>query len=361
MTVLERPYYFITVLWGKRFRDYFLDYALASLLSPNNLPALQTKIRSKFLVATRPDDFAALNNSPLVTEAKKYVDFALVKIPPCPPVVHGCTHMGIGHKLACQRAYEDKAYVAILSPDSIFSDGSISALAKHAADGKKLVLAPACLRIAEEPFLAKLRAMDVIGKRGRPITVTGRQIARAMMGSLHSASMIHEWHSSLVSTSKAIPCTWFRIPGEDGLLVYCLSWAPLLIDYAAFKRHDTSCLENWTIDGDYVFKNLGSPDDVHVSRDSDEIFYAGFTPQKEQAVNLGMSFVNGPRSELDKFKGDCLNKSYYSGIFDPLKQKIFHEPVRIHARDVNEAWEQVERRTSELIERHTASPEKAAA
>ena len=36
----ERPFYFIVVLWGERFRNYFLDFALASALSPGNIPAL---------------------------------------------------------------------------------------------------------------------------------------------------------------------------------------------------------------------------------------------------------------------------------------------------------------------------------
>ena len=37
--VLERGFYFIVVLWGERFRDYFLEYCLPSLLSPGNRSA----------------------------------------------------------------------------------------------------------------------------------------------------------------------------------------------------------------------------------------------------------------------------------------------------------------------------------
>ena len=38
---LDRPFYFMVVLWGERFRNYFLDYCLASALSPGNIPALE--------------------------------------------------------------------------------------------------------------------------------------------------------------------------------------------------------------------------------------------------------------------------------------------------------------------------------
>src|ERR1700761_9260865 len=60
---LDRPFYFIIVLWGRTFRNYFLECCLASLLSPGNIPALNTSTRSKFLIATRPDDWAALRDA----------------------------------------------------------------------------------------------------------------------------------------------------------------------------------------------------------------------------------------------------------------------------------------------------------
>ncbi len=56
----DRAFYFIVVLWGARFCKYFLEFCLASALSPGNLPALKSSRRSKFLIATRPDDWAAM-------------------------------------------------------------------------------------------------------------------------------------------------------------------------------------------------------------------------------------------------------------------------------------------------------------
>ncbi len=61
--MLDRPFYFILVLWGERFRNYFLDLCLPTLLSPRNLPALATRPRSKFLICTRPHDWAAMTGS----------------------------------------------------------------------------------------------------------------------------------------------------------------------------------------------------------------------------------------------------------------------------------------------------------
>ena len=63
---LDRPFYFIVVLWGERFRKYFLDFCLASALSPGNIPALLASRRSKFLIATRPEDWAAMRETQML-------------------------------------------------------------------------------------------------------------------------------------------------------------------------------------------------------------------------------------------------------------------------------------------------------
>ena len=82
--VIERPFYFIVVLWGERFRRYFLDLCLPTLLSPGNLPTLATAQRSKFLIFTYSDDIAAIKLAPIFALLEKYVDPVFLEIPPCP-------------------------------------------------------------------------------------------------------------------------------------------------------------------------------------------------------------------------------------------------------------------------------------
>src|SRR5438067_12634743 len=93
VTVLARPFYFIVVLWGERFRNYFLDLGLPTLLSPGNLPALKTDPRSKFVICSPAEDWAALHAAPVVRLLEQYVDVAHIDIPACPPGVSGCVHM----------------------------------------------------------------------------------------------------------------------------------------------------------------------------------------------------------------------------------------------------------------------------
>src|SRR4051812_26651627 len=95
--VLDRPIHFIVVLWGEHFRNDFLEYCVASLLSPGNLPTLSTQAPSKFLIATRPDDWAAIRSTAIFRQLERYIIPVFVEIPPCPPHQH-YAHMGLGHK-----------------------------------------------------------------------------------------------------------------------------------------------------------------------------------------------------------------------------------------------------------------------
>ena len=67
------------------------------------------------------------------------------------------------------------------------------------------------------------------------------------------------------------------------MIIHSFSWAPLLVDYSAIKKHDTSTFENWTLDGDYIFQNFKNIDLIHVVEDSDEIMLVSFTSEKRIA------------------------------------------------------------------------------
>jgi len=97
---LSRPFHFILVLWGERFRSYFLDLCLPTLLSARNLPSLKTQERSKFLICTRPEDWAAMQASRIFQLLERYVDPVYLEIPSCPVAARACMHMGIGHRRA---------------------------------------------------------------------------------------------------------------------------------------------------------------------------------------------------------------------------------------------------------------------
>ena len=354
---LDRPFYFIVVLWGEQFRKYFLDYCVPSLLSPGNLPALNTSRPSKFLIATRPQDWAVMAETRIFQSLKRYVEPVFIEIPACPSDRSGCQHMGIGHSIACDIAHRDKAFGTVLTPDCMLSDGSVARLQELARNGTELVLT-AALRFGEEPFLARLREQGLLtdedrAKTGTPLVIPGRQMVYAAVNGLHSETLAYEWNAPGVLVIS--PAAWWRVPGEDGIVLHSLSWAPLLLDYAAVDDHDLSTFDQWTLDGDYLFNNATKMKKVHVIQDSDEVFLASWAPLADRPVTRW-------RFPFEKLiAGNFFRRSFHSNFFDPLKRKLFFQPVRWHSKALNEQWDIVEQRAARELSKCIEPPEKTGA
>jgi hypothetical protein len=348
---LDKPFHFIVVLWGERFRNYFLEYCLPSLLAPGNIPALAGRGRHKFMIATRPDDWLAMKATPIFSLMERYIIPVFLEIPPCPVGRSGCEHMGVGHKLALDIAYRERAYASVLTPDCMLSAGTVARLQEHARAGIKLVLVPA-LRFGEETFLGHLTARGAIpcnnpGERTSPLSISGREMVLAAVNGLHNETLAYEWDAPYFV--PIAPAAWWRVPGEDGIVLHSLSWAFLLLDFEALGRHDTSTLDNWTLDGDYLYKNFGRIEQIHVVQDSDEMFLASWGPMSEIPFRPFFMFKIpwiGAWLKAGQFR-----HSFYNGIFDPLKQEIFHKAVRWHAKPLNQRWVGVEERAARALSR----------
>jgi hypothetical protein len=349
--VIERPFYFITVVWGRGYCDQFLQYCVASLLAPGNIPALCTRRRSRFLIGTLRADWDYMRATPIFRELERYVEAVLIEIPPRPADTLACVHMGVGHVAACGMAHADKAYGVILAPDSVISDGTVRNLQKHAAAGIELVWV-AALRFGQEPFLGHLYATGALSEEDRsqsckPLAISGRALVLAGVNGMHSETLTYEWDSSyFVNGPSAV---WWRVPGENGIVLHSLSWAPLLLDFAAARTHDTSALETWTIDGDYVFKNLGASPKMHVVQDSDEMFYCGWSALTDRPYPLAPRFTNRFAWQNSLAKADEFRRAFHSPLYDPLKRSKFFLPVRWHANPINSRWRRVERRSQRIL------------
>jgi hypothetical protein len=62
----------VTVL-GKGVRRYFLDFCLASLLAPGNIPAIADKSSARMLIATNVEDWQELQTEPTFIAAKRLI------------------------------------------------------------------------------------------------------------------------------------------------------------------------------------------------------------------------------------------------------------------------------------------------
>jgi hypothetical protein len=187
---------------------------------------------------------------------------------------------------------------------------------------------------------------------GTPVVVTGRQMVYAAVNGFHSQTLAYEWDApGLLPVSAA---AWWRVPGEDGIVPHCLSWAPLLLDYGSIAAHDTSTLDQWTLDGDYLFNNSGNIKRMHVVQDSDEIFLASWGPLAEGPLTKTRFPFEG------RLAGHFFRQSFYGGFFDPLKRKLFFLPVRWHSKPLNDKWTAVEQRAMRILLDWVKPPDDAA-
>jgi hypothetical protein len=349
--IVERPFYFCVVLWGERFREYFLEYCLPSLLAPGNIPSVATRQPSKFLVATRPDDWAAMRTTAIFKRLESHIEPVYVEIPPCPPGRSGCEHMSIGHKLASEISHSNKAYTVFTYPDSMLSDGAIARVQALAREGKQLVVCT-LLRSGEEPLLENLRSRNLIPSEsrrdsGNALVLPARDLAWAAINGLHHETLSFNWEAPYFVVRPT--GMWWRVPNEDGLVLHCFNWPPLLLDFAAVEKLDTSTLDHWTIDGDFLYRNIGDSRSIYAIDDSDEAFLTSWAPLTEKLESIRqISFL---KSEVmrDLIHAAQTRRTYYGPYNDPLRCRLFRRTVRWHSRAVTEAWKPVELKAAQAL------------
>jgi hypothetical protein len=356
-----RPFYFIVAFWGERFRDFLADFCLPTLLSPNNIPCLTGGRRNRFIFCTTPEDWGILQQTPIFSMLARHVEPVLIEVPPAPPGRSACEHMGLGHKLALQMAHRAGAYSVFLTPDLMVSDGTMAAVERHARSGRTVVLTVA-LRFGEEPLFERLADMGLVnpGERlsqlGRPLSITGREMVAAGVPSFHSETQTYEFNAPYFA-SLPVAC-WWRVPGETGIVLHSLSWCPVLLDHSIVEQHDTSVLDWWTIDADYVYRNFGDRPDAYIVTDSDEMMLVSWAPMADRPRRLGRGVVKALPIAGEWAKGAIVRSAMTSGLFDPLKQRIFFSPVRWHAGGIGPAWPVTEAEATRILERFV--PELAA-
>ncbi len=348
----------MVVVWGEHFTDLLLQFCIPALLSPNNIPALHNR-GNRFLIATTDEDWQRIEVHPVAALLRQHAELVFIRIPPPAEGVSFHLHMGVGHKLATQMAFEHRVYAVVLTPDLIVSDGSIALAQKHATEGVHLVLMPA-LRFGEEPLfehLAKLGVASIdsrLGDHGRPLVATGRQLAWAGIRSFHSETLTYEWDASHFS---AFPqACWWHVPGEDGIVLHSLSWFPLILDYKAVAEHDSSVMDSSTIDGDYLDRNFGPGARMYVVEDSDEAMLVSWAPLAERACSLA------PNPEFERpligewLKGLRFYEALCDPRFDPLKRNLFARPVFWHGGEINEPrWRAAEGMAARILRKYAGT------
>lgn len=286
----------------------------------------------------------------IYNELSKYLKVEFYNIPNCPKGLSSCIHMGIGHKILTEEAYNHKALAVLLTPDLLLSDETLKFI-EYLATKKYEVVLTTALRFGTEPLFKNLKKNKNLSNhkinRTIPLKITSRELVKSCLKSLHSQTASYEFESDAYSEFP-VATWWWANNKKDGMLIYSFSWAPLLVDYSALSSHDTSMMEDWTIDGDYIYKNFPN-NKIYVSRDSDEVMLVSWGSLKIGEVSLNKRKIFKISFFKNYLKSMILANTFENKSIDPLKRKIFIDPAYWHIKDLDSSWNNIEKITKKII------------
>lgn len=320
-------FHVLMVVWGDSFIDSMVRLTIPTLLYSGNLPALCARHTCKFVICTRGEEERRIRNEPAVARlaALMPVEFVLFD-----PALAGETYkaMSDAHHRACLDARREGAKVIFASPDGICADGSLAKVREYAEMGKAAVVCPGP-RLTEETLVpALLPRIET-----RP--VTRRELVSLMRQHLHPQLKRNFVTSYNFAT---FPTFLFWSLGAKGLLMRGLHLHPLMIDFARVDGLET--LAETTMDTILLGRGIANWSDIHVETDSDNIFVCSHTPR-----STTYSVENFERFHVERFH------HVSSGpLFNGLNRIFFSKALKLHAGDLDEEWERVERETAWLAD-----------
>jgi hypothetical protein len=332
--------------WGEEYRRYFVDFCLASLLAPGNIPAIRDKSSARLLLATTDGDWAELQTEPLFLVAKTLIPVEHV------PFASGANwdarmgSMSEGHRLLAQRMFADRAQGVFLHPDMVASTGYLESLQRLWGRGFAAIMFMA-VRFTNEGALNEINASRNVPAT-TPLSFSPNELVRLILRHMHSEMQRGEFDKPFYDYG----CSFYfwKVGRGADLVLHCGSWVPALMDYARLAVHDDSSLETDTLDGDYVNKNFSDERDFYYSHDTDELLFISFTPESSQHYSLAPLALYRLSYLRSRLKIVGAHNFLYAQAPDWLKEKQFRLPVRFHGGDsTEEQWRAAEARSAGII------------
>jgi hypothetical protein len=355
----RRPFCFLTQFWGQRYRNYFVDFCLPSMLAPGNLPLLQAADGHRFLIAAPKEDWVAIEHLPIMEKARKHVTPTLIETPAPSEASYETVlrHQTYGLKRVLEAAYGYQSFGSAVWPDTILSDGVVAALLRFVEAGHHLVMQPT-IRLAEEGVLSDLAAMRMLPAEERcpsiaeAIVVPPRIVADLSIRHLHpDVAIFEEGHSC---QPPCPPYRFWRVPNRQGIILHVFSATPILMDFAVVPPDHAQCLEEWDWESVYIGRTFSHCGGLYVVSDSDECGILSITPTAiSRASRLPTNRFGGhwmPKLALLHDLRESL-AAYTRRQSDTARRDLFRASVCWHADDMDDVYLEVQKRIEQLIHR----------
>src|SRR5579871_1149818 len=224
----DRPIYFGVAVWGETFRLYLVHHLIGSLLADGNFPA-DIGRRKVLLVCAPAEDWRFISAALTARGCDRFISVEWIEF--VPDRSRPITSMSAAHSKCFRRAFDDCAFLSMLSPDAMYSVGFVEYLDRAIRTGRCLVLCPA-FRVEERAFFKALGIDDPSNNNegNRPISVSAVQLTDASIASFHSEILTSNINERCFNS---FPNNFHIQEGARSWFVSKnLSWSPVLIDLA---------------------------------------------------------------------------------------------------------------------------------
>jgi hypothetical protein len=355
----RRPFCFLTQFWGQRYRDYFVDFCLPSMLAPGNLPLLKAADGHRFLIAAPIEDWDAIEHLPGMERAREHVTPILIETPAPSETGYEAVlrHQTYGLKRVLEAAYGYQSFGSAVWPDTILSDGLVAALLRFVEAGHHLVMQPT-IRLAEEGVLRDLTAMGMLPAKEKcsntaeAIVVPPRIVADLSIRHLHpDVVMFEEGHPC---QPLRPPYRFWRVPNRRGIIMHVFSATPILMDFAVVPPDHAACLEEWDWESVYIGRTFSDCGGLYVVADSDECGILSITPTSIKraafppTIRFGAHWM--PKLALLHDLRNSL-AAYTRRQRDTARRDLFRASVCWHADDMDDVYSKEQVRIEQLIAR----------
>jgi hypothetical protein len=182
----RQPVRIVVYAWGQSYVDRLLNYAVASLLAPGNLPALVDGFDCTLVVVTEEKLFAYVTSHPLIERARSLCAVRLISLD---DAIGEPWQYGMSVAYALFRGFADlgpamtETYMLFLNADFALADGCYKRLIPYLKRGDRVILSPSYCVVEEEvePLLRRIRD-DGNGV----LAIPPRQLARMIIDHRHN-------------------------------------------------------------------------------------------------------------------------------------------------------------------------------
>jgi hypothetical protein len=320
---VSHRYRFILPVWGEKFVERFLRFALPSQLAPGNLPALPAD-RCTYHVFTPTKDARRMCAAPSFQRLQRLVPTVLE---PIDDVYLGYAYAAMTecHNRGLARGCNQDCAFVFVTPDSLWSDGSFRHFHELTESGKRAILL-ACTRINAEEALAELAS-----KPADPgLRLTGRQVVALTIKHLHHSFQAYQW----TENGNRGPGHFRFAVGRDGILVRATHLHPVVI-----RPVDTRARLTTNLDGDFVRNSCPSFAQVHLITDSDDACAVEFSDA---------AYQDGCYSKQPIPLADHV--AFLKQNTDEHHRGYLRRQIRLHTRDITSEWENVETESDRVVE-----------